>query len=134
VIGSVLIANGGLALGPGLAAAGAGCPATVDVVRDLKLPRFFAPLTSGDREFVGHRPAITVSAKRLETDRPSGDFLTVVVKMQAQEPESDWTTDKVSVRSLFGNRRVAARLPPFIQQLRLERVPSAATLQGPRLG
>jgi hypothetical protein len=54
-------------------------------------PRFYPPLVSGDGDFAGHGPAITVSAKRqLISGAP--DAFRVVVKMKAEETQSDWTT------------------------------------------
>jgi hypothetical protein len=48
-------------------------------------------LVSGDGDFAGHGPAITVSAKR-KLIEGSRDSLTVVVTMKAEETQSDWTT------------------------------------------
>jgi hypothetical protein len=54
-------------------------------------PRFYPPLVSGDREFEGHGPAITVSAKRVKLTTTTRDYLIVIVKMRAEETESDWS-------------------------------------------
>jgi hypothetical protein len=76
---------------PHAAASGAtvACPATVSVPAKVS-PRFYPPLTAGDREFRAHGPAITVSAKR-QLWNSTTDYLQVVVKMRAEETQSDWT-------------------------------------------
>jgi hypothetical protein len=93
--GGVLVATGALtlALAPGSTGTGLACPFTQEQKEAGYLPRFFPPRTSGDRDFGGHGPAITVSAKReLIQVSPGPDRLEVVVKMKAQETRSDWST------------------------------------------
>jgi hypothetical protein len=65
------------------------CPASVTVPAKTS-SRFYPPLRSGDGEFEGHGPAITVSAKRQRWDAAQ-DYLSVVVRMRAEETQSDWT-------------------------------------------
>jgi hypothetical protein len=60
-------------------------------VPEKPLPRFFPSLTSGDRNFANHGPAITVAAKRQLFESPSADTLVVVVRMKAHETQADWT-------------------------------------------
>ena len=76
---------------PGAAATGeaVACPASVSVPAKTSV-RFFPPLRSGDAEFAGQGPAITVSAKRQRWDSTQ-DYLAVVVNMRAEETQSDWT-------------------------------------------
>lgn len=76
---------------PQEAASGAwvACPASVTVPEKTSA-RFYPPLVAGDREFEGHGPSITVSAKR-ELWEGTTDVLLVVVKMRAEETQSDWT-------------------------------------------
>lgn len=76
---------------PGATAYGAALACEPVEIDPRATPRFFPPLTSGDAEFGGNGPAITVSAKLIRTDSPSGDFLTVKVMMRAEETKSDWT-------------------------------------------
>jgi hypothetical protein len=52
--------------------------------------RFYPPLVTGDPEFSGHGPAVTVSAKRILWSS-STDSLSVIVRMRAEETRSDWT-------------------------------------------
>jgi hypothetical protein len=74
----------------------AACPATVNIP-GKKLRRVFPTLRSGDRDFAGNGPAITVSAKRqqhrtfFEDGSPFVDSLDVVVRMKARETEPDST-------------------------------------------
>jgi hypothetical protein len=93
--GGVLAAAGALTLAVtgSSTATGQACPATVQVP-EKSLPRFFPPLASGDREFNGNGPAITVSAKRKLIDSSPRDFLVVTVKMKAEETRSDWTAGR----------------------------------------
>ena len=74
----------------GASATPAGCSDDAYVLSKTS-PRFYPPLVSGDGDFAGHGPAITVSAKRNLIDA-SRDSLTVVVTMKAEETQSDWTT------------------------------------------
>ena len=75
---------------PALAASESACPASFSVPAKTSA-RFYPPLRSGDGEFEGHGPAITVSAKR-QLWHSTQDYLSVVVNMRAEETQSDWTT------------------------------------------
>jgi hypothetical protein len=90
-IGGLVLGSGVLSLGPGTSAADAACDPTAHVDGD-NLPRFFPRLTSGDREFAGHGPAITISAKMRRVPKATRDTLVVVVKMRAEETQPDTTT------------------------------------------
>jgi hypothetical protein len=61
-------------------------------VAEKTSPRFYPPLVSGDGNFAGHGPAITVSAKRLIVVGGTTHGIQVKVAMKAEETQSDWTT------------------------------------------
>jgi hypothetical protein len=86
---SVVVAASVLVVSGASATPAAGC--SVDAyVPSKTLPRFYPPLVSGDGNFAGHGPAITVSAKRKLFSGVLDAFI-VVVKMKAEETQSDWT-------------------------------------------
>lgn len=91
--GAVVLAGGIVGSSLGSTAAGASCPAT-GYVAPKTLPRLYPKLVSGDRNFAGHGPAVTVAAKRkLYSYWPNSvDTLNVTVSIRAQETTSDWTT------------------------------------------
>lgn len=88
--GGVLLASGILVLALGSPATGASCPATASVPEKTLEP-LDPSLVSGDPNFAGHGPAVTVAAKRKHI-ASSTDSLIVVVRMRAEETTSDWTT------------------------------------------
>ena len=87
---SVVMAASVLVVSGAFATRAADCPVD-EFVPSKTSPRFYPPLVSGDGDFAGHGPAITVSAKR-QLWSGSIDYLKVVATMKAEETQSDWTT------------------------------------------
>ena len=76
---------------PGAAASGAPAACESTPVAARALPVYRPPLVSGDGDFAGHGPAVTVYAKRELWSTGAGDSLVVRVRIRAEETSTNWS-------------------------------------------